>query len=213
MKKTVFVLSAILTTVAAQANITHNKGDQGKGEAHVDRAGGIHGVQNSVVFYTDSYVSYEYMGVGENNNGKRDLSTWGDITLSMYTLDAENNILETFSVESAMGSGTFSQMMQAGVDKVGFSISNGETTIYSTPGTNGSTTGTNVSTAMADGVLYIGFFVEGYTQNYNDRADAIYAISVSSQAPGGPNGQPLPGVLASALIGAGVLGLRRRARK
>ena len=209
MKKTMMMMSAILLGSVAQAAITHIKADSGSAEAHVDRAGGLHGIQNSVVFYTDSYVTYEYMGIGAENNGARDLSSWGNITFSMYTLDADNNVTQTFSIDSAMSSGTFSQLMQAG-EMVGFSISNGEDTIYSTPGTNGSKTGTNVSTTMIDGVLYIGFFVEGYTQNYNAKADAIYAISVSSQA---PNGQPLPGVLATVLTGAGIFGLRRRSRK
>lgn len=210
MNKMLMMICSVILASAAQATITHITADRGSGEAHVDRGGSVNGVQNSMVFYADSYVSYEYMGIGAENDGRRDLSSWGDITFSMYTLDANNNILETFSMDSAMGSGTFEQLMQAGVDKVGFSISNGETTIYSTPGTNGSKTGTNVSTYMEDGVLYIGFFVEGYTQNANAKADAIYAISVSTQA---PNGQPLPGVIATLLAGAGVFGLRRRTRK
>ncbi len=206
MKKMITLFSAIAMGATLYAGIT-DKPTEINYDAYADRAGHVNGIQNSVVFYQDSYVVYKYEGVGENNNGLRDLTSWGDITFSMYTIDDNKNIIDTFSIASAMEQGTFAQLMQAGVDKVGFSISNGSKTIYSTPGINGNN-GTRLATYMDEGWLYMGFFVDGYTQNAVDKADVIYAVTVVHG--GGANGQPLPGVLASMLIGAGVLRLRRR---
>lgn len=186
MNKTIVLLSVLVMGVAMSR----------AADAFVDSVG-------SVSFYTDSYVSFEYMGRGSGST--RDLSEWQDFTFSMYTHNGAGGITETFTTPDSMTAGTFDQLLKAGVDSVGFVVSNGSDTIYSTPDEKGKY---YVVTQWEGDLLYIGFFVKGFGNKPIEQADIIYAVAVEPREP--PTGQPLPGVFASLLIGAGALRLRRR---
>ncbi len=190
--KTLALLSASIMSAMVYAGITDQTGV----------AADAFSARNGVSFYTDSYVSFEFQGSGPEST--RNLREWQTFAFSMYTLDAAGKILQTFTADS-MHAGTFAQLMRSGVDKVGFAVSNGSETIHSTPV---SSDRIYVTTEIADDILYIGFFVKGFGGKPMAQADLIYAISIEGAAP--PAGQPLPGVLASILIGAGVFRLRRR---
>lgn len=211
MKK-MFIMAAMMMAGSMAFAFTHdtissNKSDRGEVTAVVGGFGGD--LANSLTFYADAYVTFSF--VSEKSN----IAGWNSdaMTFTMYginqDLQGSNSTWLDAGNQSTNGSITFNQLMKYG-ESVGFAISDGNKIIYSTPGVNASDPNSKVAFHLDPdtGVLYVGFFVNGYSQNSIDKADVVYAISVDSSGPA--NGQPLPGVLATALIGAGVLVRRRR---
>ncbi len=186
-------------------SISDRRADRGEVTAVVGGFGGD--LANSLTFYADAYVTFSF--VSEQSN----IANWNsdNMTFTMYGINQElqgsNSTWLDAREQSTNGVITFNQLMRYR-ESVGFAISDGTKTIYSTPGVNNSDPQSKVAFHLEGDTLYIGFYVNGYSQNSIDKADVVYAITVNSSGPAA--GQPLPGVLASVLIGAGVLIRRRR---
>lgn len=168
--------------------------------------------RDALAFYSDSYVSFELV-TSESKLPRN----WSADTLEfgMYSISTDTReVSETFTVTDSSGtSGSFSEMVSGGSsdskygDVVGFTLSNGNKEVTNVKGMGNAVA---ASAHTKDGDLYIGFYVTSFLGI--PTGEITYRVSISGSAPGGgpANGQPLPGVLVTMALGAGVFGIRRK---
>ncbi len=206
MRRNLFLLTILLACAAIAGNQTITTNRDFSGDGYAITPGGYDGeyLAGTLRLYTDSYVSFQR----EEELG-RDFGSWtaDSITFGYYTMNSWGAPETMIAWPGGSESGSFGEL--AAGSFLGFTISNGETTIYSgfhTPGIQGDNYGYATDAYVRDGMLYIGFLVNGYS---GSTPEAIY-YSVNLGVPSTPNGQPLPGVLASLALAGGIFAIRRK---
>lgn len=224
MKKILAILLVALLGIPAFAAVQYNYGmisaavsdynkPDGSFTAFVNRAGAkTIGLQNLMYFNQSAYI---YASFSKNMP-----SSFGVYTLSGNQIKDSYNLVQTADGKytAADADGNFIKF-SAG-DSVGFWVadSNGNK-VYNTPGVEGGNSHTYNGTGIVNGNEYvIGFGEYGQyvgSQDFDKMiADSAFVMNVQVGS-AAPSGQPLPGILASLMIGGiGVCaGCRKKKKK
>ncbi len=218
MKQILFALLALLSTTVFAAyqyefgkisGATNDyKNNNGTYAAYADRAGAF-GLQNALHFKQDGYLFI--------NIGKGTVSEFGAYLLDGSSIAREYTFKAVSGTEGLFAASAGNDFVQFNSgDSVGFWITDAAgKKIYNTPKVQGGNThtynGTSITggnTVYANGFGQYGEYISsgaGYEQMF---ADSTYVMDVMVGAEK-PSGQPLPGLLATLLIGSGSLAMIR----
>ncbi len=183
----------------------------GNKTAMVVLGGGGGMLQNSMVVNRNLFT---YVTLAQGS--AKDIASFGIYTISGNSIGERYEFVKIAGTENqytAVDSKGNAVEFSAG-QQLGMWITSGENTVYSTPGLDEGHKGTYTDRDVVNDTYLSGFFgqfSEGLWPSDRYEPGFILGVNVSSTRPT-PLGQPLPGVIAAVLIGAGAIAARRKLR-